>query len=391
LKVLVTHELHAVEHQGRYYNRDCVIDYGALCNYLHTIPRGVFVVRCSRVEAADGSWPRIDGEGVEVQPIPEFGRLGELLKNAPRIVRNVWRAVSRADRYVVRMPGPTGALVAMVLMLRGKRYGIELAGRYEESLQDVIKLRRLGPAWIAKPIDWLVTFVVRRAVVVAYRSQYLRRLYPARRWDRQFIFSGAQLKPEVITGPRAAAEFRSEPFRIVSIGRVAVGKGYPLLVRVFAELRQRVSTPLELEIIGSGDELKVVRQEVQRAGLTGVVSLPGRIPWGTQLFARLNGAHLFVLPSECDGLPRSLVEAMARGMPCLSTAVGGIPELLETCDLVPPRDERALLEKIVPLTGDCDRLAEMSRRNFEKSKQHWPEALDRAKRGFWECVVKYAR
>lgn len=392
MKLLFTHELHAVEHGGRFYNPAGVINYEALCNYLHTIRQGVVVLRCGRVEKVDPGWPRVDGPGVEVQPIPEFGRLGQFLKALPATVKAIWKAINRTDRHVLRLPGPTGALVGLVLLLRGRRYGVELAGHYEvEVLRELIRRRRLGPAWGPVVINWLIARLVSRAVAVGYRSRYLRSLYPSFRRDREYVFSGAVLKPEIVTGPREARHFAKRPFRVASIGRVGYAKGYPLLVRAFARARAQTDVPMELEIVGDGDEMPEVRQQVHALGLDGVVSLPGRVEWGPELFARLDGAHLFVLASLIDGMPRSVIEAMARGMPVISTTAGGIPELVDAQYLVPPGDEDALVAKIAALVGNTRGLAEMSRRSFERSKEHWPARLDRAKRGFWGRVVRYAR
>jgi phosphatidylinositol alpha-1,6-mannosyltransferase len=389
--LLFTHEQHVVRCRGGYYNPAGMIGYEALRNYLHTIPRAVVVLRCRQAEQIEAGWLRVDGEGIDVHPLPEFGSLGTMVRGLPRLLKALWTAVDRADRYVVRLPGPTGFLVAVFVLLRGHRYGVEMAGAYDEDLQQLLVERRLGPGWLGPVIDRLVGFVVRRAVTVGYRSHYLRRRYPTFRRDREWVFSGAQLTEEVISRPRPASSFTRRPFRIASIGRIAIGKGYPLLVQAFDRLRRRVSVPLEMEIIGDGDEMEKVRSEVARLGLTEEVALPGRVPWGEELFGRLDRAHLFVLPSVSDGMPRSLIEAMARGMPVVSTRVGGIPELVDSQYLVPPDDAEALIERIAPLIGSAAELAEMSRRSFDRSREHWPDVLDRAKRGFWRCVLRWAR
>lgn len=65
-----------------------------------------------------------------------------------------------------------------------------------------------------------------------------------------------------------------------------------------------------------------------------------------------------------------MIEAMARGLPCVGTTVGGIPELLPPEDLVPPGDVPALAAKIRQVLGDPQRLAQMSRRNLEKAREY---------------------
>ena len=79
----------------------------------------------------------------------------------------------------------------------------------------------------------------------------------------------------------------------------------------------------------------------------------------------LDSAHLFVLPSLTEGLPRALLEAMARGLPAVATAVGGVPELLPPSCLVPPRQAKALAARIGDVVRDENarqRLGEENRR-----------------------------
>ena len=86
----------------------------------------------------------------------------------------------------------------------------------------------------------------------------------------------------------------------------------------------------------------------------------GQLPAGEMVRAQLDKADLFILPSKTEGLPRALVEAMARALPCIGTTVGGIPELLPSEDLVPPGDVKALAETIEDVLRRPERLAKMS-------------------------------
>jgi phosphatidyl-myo-inositol dimannoside synthase len=89
----------------------------------------------------------------------------------------------------------------------------------------------------------------------------------------------------------------------------------------------------------------------------------------------LDRADLFVLPSRQEGLPRALLEAMARGLPALSTPVGGIPELLAACDLVPVGDAAALADRIAKWARSPRRLAEAARRNLARARDFHEDAL----------------
>ena len=95
------------------------------------------------------------------------------------------------------------------------------------------------------------------------------------------------------------------------------------------------------------------------------VEFRGNLPAGDAVFAELDQADLFVLPSRQEGLPRAAIEAMARGLPCIGSRVGGIPELIGPDELVPPDDAGALANKIVELLRDPARMTRLSQRNLK--------------------------
>lgn len=85
---------------------------------------------------------------------------------------------------------------------------------------------------------------------------------------------------------------------------------------------------------------------MRQDGLDSAVALPGGIPHD-EVARYLQAADLFVQPTYSEGTPNALQEAMACGLPCVASAVGGIPEAIDDCVsglLVPPRDV-ALLEE----------------------------------------------
>jgi glycosyltransferase involved in cell wall biosynthesis len=117
-------------------------------------------------------------------------------------------------------------------------------------------------------------------------------------------------------------------------------------------------------------------------GLGDVAQFRGHLTTPEAVRAELDQAHLFVLPSRQEGLPRAMIEAMARALPCLGSSVGGVPELLPAEDLVPPDDALALANKICEVLADPDRMARMSARNLEKSREYG-EALDQRRHAFY--------
>jgi glycosyltransferase involved in cell wall biosynthesis len=102
-------------------------------------------------------------------------------------------------------------------------------------------------------------------------------------------------------------------------------------------------------------------------------------------------ADLFVLPSRTEGLPRAMLEAMARALPCIGSTAGGIPELLPAEDMVPPGDALSLALKIRSVLTDPVRLMSMSSRNLEKAKGYHEGILRERRNAFYNSVLDVTR
>jgi len=113
------------------------------------------------------------------------------------------------------------------------------------------------------------------------------------------------------------------PFRLVHVGAFDGRKGQDIAVEILARLGRR-GLDATLLFLGSGPEQAAVAARAAALGLTNRCVFAGEV---ADVAARLAASHLLLLPSESEGAPLALVEAMAAGCPVLAHAVGGIPEL----------------------------------------------------------------
>ena len=140
---------------------------------------------------------------------------------------------------------------------------------------------------------------------------------------------------------------------------------------------------LKLVIVGEGKYRSGLESQVAILGLAERVRFCGFLPAGDAVRAMLDQSDIFVLPSRQEGLPRAMIEAMARGLPCIGSAVGGIPELLPLEDLVLPGNIGTLERKISEVVSDPKRMSRMSARNLEKAKEYREEALCQKRIAFY--------
>src|SRR5262249_44651863 len=90
---------------------------------------------------------------------------------------------------------------------------------------------------------------------------------------------------------------------------------------------------------------------------------------------RLDASDLFVLPSWAEGMPKAMLEAMARGLPCIGSRVGGVPELLPELALVEPGDVAGLGAKISQFARDPELRRSIGARNLEVSRGYHENLL----------------
>lgn len=181
------------------------------------------------------------------------------------------------------------------------------------------------------------------------RSQ-LCRITPPNLWDGfHVIRCGIDLKQFAL---RPARPLPTQP-RIVMVGRLSSEKGQLILLQAVAQL---VSDGLkaELLLIGDGPLKGALEQEVIRLGLGDRVALRGELA-PAEVNEELRKADIFCLPSFAEGLPVSIMEAMAIGVPVVSTFIGGIPELAKdgkTALTVPAGNVEALAEALKRMIAD---------------------------------------
>jgi glycosyltransferase involved in cell wall biosynthesis len=184
-------------------------------------------------------------------------------------------------------------------------------------------------------------------------AQYLRKVAPGAPVSK--LYHGidcGKLKP-------CASSKRADPPLILSVGRLRAKKGLDLLINACAELRDR-RIAFRCEIIGYGPEESALRQQIEVLGLDQHVTLSGKLGHDAVL-ERMRAASVFALPcridadGDRDGVPNVILEAMAMGVPVVSTPVSGVPEIVsdgETGWLVPPEDASALAERLARLICD---------------------------------------
>ena len=182
----------------------------------------------------------------------------------------------------------------------------------------------------------------------------------ARQWSERFPFLSTVSVLPLITHDsemlNVSAKLASNGRRETIFGyaaRIEAGKGPFVLADALAQLRQRRQDVL-VRLAGTGPAIQEVKARVRELQLNGSWEFVGSYDGAVGCSAFMRTLDVFVLPSFAEGTSKSVIEAMAHGLPVITTSVGGSPDLLtpDAGILVPPGDSAALAEAMQRLASD---------------------------------------
>jgi sugar transferase (PEP-CTERM/EpsH1 system associated) len=193
----------------------------------------------------------------------------------------------------------------------------------------------------------------------------------------QVIYNGIDLTPfaaprEDRRAVRREMGFGDDEFVILQVARLDYLKDHATAVRTLAEVTPR-RPDARLAVVGEGPELPAIQELVRRHGVEAQIRFLGLREDVARL---LSGADLFLLTSISEGIPLTVIEAMAAGLPVVSTRVGGLPEVVEggrTGLLEPAGDHAALGRAVCRLAAEPALRREMGRLGRERAESLFSE------------------
>lgn len=183
-----------------------------------------------------------------------------------------------------------------------------------------------------------------------YARSQLMRLSPPDQW-RKFDVSRLGVDQNQFT--LRDKEPPAETFEVLCVGRLTPAKGQHLLLEATASLI-RSGRSLRVTLVGQGPDMTSLKARSHELGLNDVVTFTGALNQD-EILAQYRKAHAFVLPSFAEGLPVVLMEAMALGIPCVTTHITGVPELIDNESdglLTAPSDLEGLVKALMRLMDD---------------------------------------
>ncbi|OEU49491.1 MAG: hypothetical protein BA861_06985 [Desulfobacterales bacterium S3730MH5] len=172
-----------------------------------------------------------------------------------------------------------------------------------------------------------------------------------------------------------------KPVRLLIVGRLDAEKGLHFLIEAVEDLIEEKRLDVVLQIVGKGlmgGEERNLHQEVKKRELSKHIRFLGYLAYGPELYKLYRESDIFVLPSlSGEGVPQTLFEAMACGIPIIATNVAGIPHLIRDGEnglLINPGSPSEICQTIERLINDSELRNRLSRNGLSTVKNHTLEA-----------------
>lgn len=368
--------------RNRHFSRSYTEEY---CNRFFSVAdRAFFFTRIERSAHTEGL-TNMDEMPVEffecINPMSVYGFFKRKV-NYERL-ENV---ISKSDAVVINLPSLfIGKRAEMICRKRGVPYLVQLGG----CPWDVLKNRGIIGKLVALPALIANKMDIKRAPAVIYVTEnFLQKRYPT---------NGKSIGCSNVTLQEVSDQVLAQRIKKIEKhnGKLIIGtaaaidvkyKGQQYVMKALERLKKSGDDRYEYQIVGGGDP-SYLNGIISNLNLAANVKILGSLKH-EDVFKWLDQIDIYIQPSRTEGLPRAMIEAMSRGLPCLGANSGGIPELIENKFIFSNgineiKEIAGLLHQI-----DKDLMRKMAKRNFKVAKQYDAKALRMRRNSFYYEILR---
>lgn len=347
--------------------------------YLHYFDAVNVVARVELVSKVDDTMVQADGDFVNFLDVPYYIGPKAFFAKLPSLLKVTFSYAYNNEHFLLRSGNVSNLMFVFIFVFR-RPYLREFPGDIRKGISGYSGKTPLV-IFLAWLLDYFARFQAMHSKANSFVSNATKFLYQSSR--PSFVFSSFD-SSEITVRKK---DYSSGPvFKVVSLGRLESEKGHMDLLKAIKIMKNNGAEVL-LTLIGDGsafERLKSFSNE-NKLGCNFLGSITNR----DYIFSTLLDGDLFVLPSHTEGMPRALLEAMALGMPCIGTNVGGIPEVLEKECMVEPESPEELSRLIFDFLSDEKLRESCGLRNADFVKRRYGvESLKKMQVNFWSKVYE---
>ncbi|MCF2947681.1 glycosyltransferase [Paraglaciecola aquimarina] len=354
--------------------------------YLTVFSAVNIVARVEHVANPKSDWKRVDGDNVHFVDLPCYiGPFG-FVKTFPSLYKKIRSRLGIERKVIYRIPGILSTLYQLFATTKSQKYGAEVVG----DPADVFSVGASKSVFRGF-FKWLFVKMLKAqcsgATSISYVTEYsLQQRYPPNPKAFHTHYSSIQLT-QADYHQRDTYNLSKE-LKIICIGNLTQPyKGCDFMLESLAQLKE-LGVNCQLTWIGGGYLLAEMQQLVKGLGIDQQVNFVGNLSDRNEIRARLDQADVFVLSSRQEGLPRVLIESMARSLVCVATNVGGVKELLSNDFIIEKDNQSQLVAQIQRLSGLAEQdLLTIAQTNYQKSLDYQDSVLTQRRESMFKHLL----
>lgn len=389
-KLLISCDDYIFRHKGRYYFKNQEW-YNFYQRYLKVFEALRIVNRVIDEDKLKDGRVLVEDPRIEIRYVPIFHGPKQYAGQYMKVGKAIADATVGCDAAVVRLPSTIGQRVAKAVMKQGIPYAVEVVF---DANDGVSSADSMVEKLLWKKIDYDMRRTCKYADGVScVTSRYLQKRYYSEK-DGHFTsnYSTLDLNKSFFTSPRRYPD--KKVFTIAHVSNQISLKGRKAAGEVIQAIGLVKKKGVIVNVEFAGDDwdnsTQKFKEYAKPFGVEEQIKCVGFLS-RTQMSEFLDNADLFVVPTKAEGLPRIIIEAVAKGLPVITTPVSGNPELIPEHFLVDYYDIETLSERIIELVSDKDVYEAASRENFQTSLGYEGSLLEARRTEFYKNLKQRCR
>lgn len=371
---------------------DRVVDYDYLQRYLNVFDFITLTGRTQKVEKIEDEKLLVSGENVNFIPMPEFKGAKGLILNLFKLKNIIKEEIKKCDCAIYRAPTHLSLFTYKEVIKQKKPLALEFMMAANKMFDGNSLIKKL----LNKIVDKKAKKMCLQANGVAYvTEQILQKDYPCMAIkepnNKKYFtesYSSIDLSEDMYFEQKWNVNEKPKIFNIIHTGYMdSYRKGQDVLIKAIKIVIER-GYNVTLTLIGDGEKRNEFQKIVRDNRLDSIVNFKGLIKEKTVILDNLRKSHFLVFPTQSEGLPRTIIEAMSQGLVCISSPVDGILELLENEFLIDYNDTEGYANKIIEMINDWEKCCKESERNYYKSLKYEKIKLQRKRNKFYKKIME---
>ena len=369
-------------HNNRYYAKS-QDDYDFFQRYLRIFEELRIVCRCKTESVLKSSYVPLDDNRIEVVYISDFHRPKQYLKKYFHIGKELRNVTDGCDCAILRLPSTIAFRVGKKVMKAKMPYATEIV---YDAIDGINASTNVINKLLWRKIDYDMRMICNRANGVSCVTEhYLQRRYYSK-VNNCFSsnYSSLSLPKSFFTSPRPFPI--GNDFIIAHVANQVAFNGRKGINEILQAINILKNEGIIVKVQFAGKDynrgIEKLMNYARSLGIDEQVEFLGFVD-RKRLSDMLNTSAIYVMPTKAEGLPRVIIEAMAKGLPCISTPVSGNPELLSPHFLVEYSDVRTLADRIKELHDNKDLYESTSKQNFDNSLKYEASILQKRRDEFY--------